>query len=227
MYYSDLEFDDYEDYEDYLEPLFAGDSMSGATKHGKLFIISGPSGVGKTTIASAMLAKLGRQYNIDRVITYTTKQPRKGETGGIDYHYLSVEDFENKLSQDFFMEYSQVYGNYYGSPSYVISELKKGKSFILVVDQVGAYKIKEQYSDAVLIWLTPPSIEVLKLRLEGRNSDHEGEIARRLQIASREMLLEKTNSIFDYVVVNDDLDKAMRDVELVLISEVQEDVVGS
>jgi guanylate kinase len=224
VYYSDIEFDDYEDI---LNPLFAGDCMDGTSKNGKLFVISGPSGVGKTTLAKTMLFRLGRRYDMERVITYTTKQPREGEIEDVDYYYLSINDFKTKLSEAFFIEYSEAYGNFYGSPRSIIAQLKMGKSFVLVVDQVGAYKIKEQYADAVLVWVVPPTIKDLKIRLQARNTDLESDVNRRLGIAEREMAQESRLKKFDYVIVNSVLNKAKLSLEQILTAELQGPAVKS
>jgi len=104
-YYSDLET---EGEEGSFAPLYIGSNMSGNNRQGKLFIISGPSGAGKTTLANELLTRLGSHYNMHRVITYTTKFPRKGELNGVDYHFISEVEFEAKLAVGFFIEYSKV-----------------------------------------------------------------------------------------------------------------------
>lgn len=205
-YYSDLET---EGEGAFFAPLYIGSNMSGNNRQGKLFIISGPSGVGKTTLANELLAKMGNHYNIHRVITYTTKLPRKGELDGVDYHFISEAEFEAKLIAGFFIEYSKVYGYYYGSPKTVINELALGKSFILIVDQVGAYKIKERYNNAVLIWITPPSMDELAARLQNRATENQAAMQKRLIIAQNEMETESQKQLFDYVVQNHILSQAI------------------
>lgn len=223
-YYSDLEQEDLVSNNFHL---YIGINMSGKNRHGKLFIISGPSGVGKTTLANAMLARLGKSHNVSRVITYTTKSPRAGEQAGVDYHYLSIPEFQAKLASGFFIEYSQAYGNYYGSPKSVINELKKGKSFILVVDQVGAHHIKHQYAGAVLIWIMPPSLADLVTRLANRATDSSIDMHKRLMLAQQEIANEEKNRFFDYVIENNILHETVGKLELILKAEISSGSIDS
>lgn len=223
-YYSDLEQENIESNNFHL---YIGSNMSGKNKHGKLFVISGPSGVGKTTLANSLLARLGRSHNISRVITYTTKSPRAGEQAGVDYHYLTITEFEAKLASGFFIEYSQAYGNYYGSPKSLINDLKDGRSFILVVDQVGAYHIKQQYPGAVLIWITPPSLAELTTRLARRSTESSVDMYRRLELAQQEIANEEKNRLFDYVIENNILHETIVKLESVLKSEISSESINS
>lgn len=216
-YYSDLEA---EAEDGSFAPLYIGNSMSGNHRQGKLFIVSGPSGVGKTTLVNALLANFGKNYNLHRVITYTTKLSRKGEVDGVDYHFISQVDFESKLAAGFFIEYSQVYGHYYGSPRTIIKELDFGKSFILIVDQLGARKIKEQFPRAVLIWITPPSLHELINRLQTRATENDADIQKRFMIARKEIETVTQRPIFDYIVENDDLTQAIASLISVLKAEI-------
>lgn len=215
-YYSDLET---ETEGDSFIPLYVGNSMSENHRQGKLFIISGPSGVGKTTLANALLTNLGKRYNMHRVITYTTKLPRKGEVSGVDYHFISQTEFESKLAEGFFIEYSKVYGHYYGSPRTIIKELDLGKSFILIVDQLGAHKIKEQFSQAILIWITPPSLHELVNRLQGRATESDLDIQKRLMIARNEIETVAQRPVFDYIVENDILTQTINNLMRILKAE--------
>src|SRR3990167_753346 len=157
-YYSDQEIDSQNGI---ISSLYMGGQMNGKNRQGKLFVLSGPSGVGKTTLAAMLFARLGKSHNLSRVITYTTKSPRVGEQNGVDYHFITVPEFESKLLSGFFIEYSKSYGHYYGSPRSILLDLKQGKSLLLVVDQTGACNIKRQFVQAILIWIAPPSIHEL------------------------------------------------------------------
>ena len=216
-YYSDLEM---EDQEDNYTPIYIGGNMGGKNRSGKLFVLSGPSGVGKTTLANELFNRLGKTYNMHRVITYTTKAPRKGERNGIDYHFVTESEFQSKLANGFFIEYSQVYGCYYGSPKSIIRELANGKSFLLIVDQAGAYQIKEQYNGAVLVWITPPSMTELVSRLKNRATDLSADIEKRLIIAASELETEQNRSGFDYIVENNVLELALTSLTEILKAEI-------
>ena len=216
-YYSDLED---ENQEDNYVPIYIGGNMGCKNRNGKLFVLSGPSGVGKTTLANELFNRLGKAYNIHRVITYTTKSPRKGEQDGIDYHFISESEFESKLAAGFFIEHSQAYGYYYGSPKSIVQELSNGKSFLLIVDQVGAYQIKKQYTKSVLIWITPPSIIELASRLRNRATDANADIEKRLVIALCELEKEEKNSFFDYIVENNSLDQTIISLTEILKAEI-------
>lgn len=223
MNYLDLEYDELDSHN---PSLYIGYSVNNTLRPGKLFVISGPSGVGKTTLANAMLDKLGESCGLERVVTYTTRAPRGQEVPEIDYHYITVADFQQKLAVGFFMEYSRVYDHYYGSPRYVLDELKSGDSYLLVIDLVGAAKIKVAYPRAVLIWIAPPSLEDLRTRLVGRRVDSTQEIDRRLQIAAQE-LNQVAQVGFDYELINSDLNTAKRDLELVFRAELAGDCRNS
>lgn len=194
--------------------------MGNNNRGGKLFVISGPSGVGKTTLAQSLLDRFGKKYNIARVITYTTKEPRVGEQDGIDYHFVTIKEFESKIAAGFFIEHSQAYGNYYGSPKYIVSQLKEGKSFILVTDQTGACNIKQQYLQAVLIWITPPSIDELTTRLQKRAADNSADIEKRLLLALDELSNEQNKQQFDYIIENNVLLETIEHLSLILKAEI-------
>lgn len=216
-YYSDLENDEQGTS---LASIYIGDNMGGKNRLGKLFVISGPSGVGKTTLTRELFVRLNLNYNVYPVITYTTKLPRKGEIPGIDYHYITEEEFKIKLSADFFIEHSKAYGSYYGSPKSIIQDLDTGKSFLLVVDQVGAYDIKKQYNEAVLIWITPPSIQELTSRLEKRATESNVDMQKRLIIAQNELDTEYKKGCFDYVVQNDIFERSVCNLINILKAEI-------
>lgn len=217
-YYSDLEIGSEEGS---AIPLYIGDSMSGGSRCGKLFVLAGPSGVGKTTLATELLVRLGKTYNLARVVTYTTKSPRNGEVAGVDYHYLTTQEFEAKLSTGFFIEHSQAYGHYYGSPKSMLLELKAGKSFLLIVDQAGAQRIKAQYPAAILIWIVPPHLAELADRLKKRATETSVDIEKRLMIAAHEITNELQQRQFDYIVENDILVQTVETLAQILKAEIQ------
>ena len=221
-YYSDLEM---AENNDFFIPLYIGSNMNDTNRQGKLFVISGPSGVGKTTLALELLNKLGARYNLNRVMTYTTRLPRPGERDGIDYHFITDQEFVVKLEQGFFIEYSKAYGFYYGSPKSIINDLKLGKSFVLVVDQAGACNIKQQFGGAILIWITPPSLDELANRLQRRRTDSLIDIEKRLAIAKQEMLLIGKSILFDYVIENNVLEHAVTILIKILKAEISSESI--
>ncbi|MBT4856078.1 guanylate kinase [bacterium] len=177
---------------------------------GTLFVISAPSGGGKTTLVNAILAEKAPDERLERVVTYTTKKPRKGEIEGQSYFFVDKADFEAKIEQGFFLEWSGTYGHYYGSPASVLTQLNAGTSLIMILDRAGARAVKDVYPDAILIWIKPPSIEELEKRLVGRGSDSADSIKRRLGLAIEELKSEKTHPFFGFNVINDDFEKAKK-----------------
>ena len=175
---------------------------------GKLFIVSAPSGAGKTTLVNEVVKKFKYQFNLNRVITYTTRLKRPNDIHGKDYYFLNKHEFEKKIREDFFMEYSCEYGNYYGSPHNIIDDLKTGLSYCMIVDIVGAMALYQKLDKAVFIWIYPKSIQILKQRLMHRGTDTHQEIERRLQLAKKEIFCEEKNPIFMYKILNDDFKSA-------------------
>jgi guanylate kinase len=186
---------------------------------GKLFIVSAPSGTGKTTLVNALLERLQNRCRLERVVTYTTKSPSVQEKNGQDYHFVSQADFEAKVQEGFFMEWSGAYGSYYGSPSSILAQLEKGVSFILVIDRVGAQKLIAAGHNPVLIWIKPTSLEVLRERLELRGRDAAAVIERRLALAQEELAEEKSNSLYKHHVINEDFNEALKNLEHIFLAE--------
>lgn len=179
---------------------------------GKVFIISAPSGTGKTTVAKKVLSQLP---DLVRVVTYTTRPPRPGEVDGQDYRFISKEDFEKKIKENYFLEYANVYGNYYGTPKRDIEDiLSQGKDALLIIDVQGAFKVKSLIPDAVSIFLLPPSFEELKRRIEGRGYIDKN-LEKRLQTAKEEIPCAR---YFDYIVINDFLNNAVEKVKAIILS---------
>ncbi len=182
---------------------------------GRLFIVSSSSGAGKSSLVDALLHRINNVNVLSRVITYTSKEPRKGERPGLDYHFISSREFEENIQNGFFLEWSGRYGHYYGSPFSIITELKAGKSLILIVDSLGARNIGRIISNTVLIWIDIPSILILEERLRMRNTETEEQIIKRLVLAQQELEPEHTN-FFHYKIVNDVFEKALQEIELIV-----------
>jgi len=175
------------------------------SKKGKLIILTAPSGSGKSTIAGKLLNDF---ENIAFSVSATTRQPRKDETDGLHYHFISEKEFKEKISHDEFLEWEQVYdGTYYGTLRSDIENLRnKGYFVLLDIDVKGALNIKQQFKgEALGIFIKPPSIEVLEQRLKNRGTDSESKIRERLEKSKSELLYAGR---FDHVVVNEKLDKA-------------------
>lgn len=182
-------------------------------KKGLLIVISGFSGVGKGTVVKKLVEKYG--YSLS--VSATTRQPRPGEVDGKDYYFKSVADFQNLIDYNGFIEWAQYVENYYGTPrKFVEDELNAGRNVILEIEVQGAMKIKEQYPDAVLVFITAPSALSLKERLEGRGTEEAKVIAKRLKRAYEET---DDMGFYDYLVVNDDLETCVDHVNAVILAE--------
>ena len=177
---------------------------------GFVYILSAPSGTGKTTVGHRLLEEIPF---LERVITATTRKPREGEKNGVDYYFFSEEEFLKKIEEGFFLEWAKVYRYYYGSPKSEVERiLSQGKDALLIIDVQGAFEVKRRLPNAVSIFLLPPSMEELKRRLLGRG---EREIEERLEWAKKEIPCAKH---FDYVVVNDLLDRAVEEIKSIMIA---------
>lgn len=180
----------------------------------KLFVISGSSGVGKGTVLKGFLNK---NPNFMLSISCTTRTPRTGEKDGVNYFFLSKEEFQNCIDNDKFLEWAEFAGNRYGTKKKYINQcLDEGKDIILEIDTQGALQVKKQMPEAVLIFICPPSIEALENRLRGRHTEDEATIQKRLHEVKTE--LERSEN-FDYKVINDDLEKAIAELGKVIIGE--------
>ena len=184
-------------------------------KKGLLFVISGPSGVGKGTICKKLLE---RRKELKLSVSVTTRAPRPGEIEGVNYFFRSEEQFQDMIERDEFLEYMCVFGkNHYGTPkAYVAEQRAQGNDVILEIDVNGALNVKKRCPDAVMIFIAPPSMETLKKRLVGRGTETEEAVERRFAEAVQELA---AAGEYDYIVVNDSLDKAVNDTESILVSE--------
>jgi len=170
---------------------------------GLLIVLSGPSGVGKGTVCSAL-----RQKTTDLIysVSATTRAPRPGEVDGVNYFFKSRQDFESMISRDELLEWAEYVGNYYGTPSqFVRSTMESGKDVFLEIEVQGAMKVKSKFPDAVFIFLAPPSLAELEKRITGRGTDDEQVIRQRMNVAIDEIRLMEQ---YDYIVVNDEIDCA-------------------
>jgi guanylate kinase len=191
-------------------------------KQAKIFIISGPSGSGKTTLVNALLDQSGTEYELKRVITYTTKQPRPGEVPGVDYHFIDAKDFEQRRTNGFFIEWSQAYGTYYGSPVTILHMLDQGVSPILIVDRVGAEQIIGSYRSLVVsIWIYPPNRQVLEDRLRARKTENNDQIIRRMDRAVLELASEAHNRMYDFHILNNNFMCALEKFQKIVYRELK------
>ncbi len=183
-------------------------------KQGQLIVISGPSGAGKDTIVESVIKN---NDNIWLSVSATSRPIRKGEKEGINYFYLTKEEFEEKIKDNYFLEYAVYADNYYGTPKEeIIKKLDKGIDVILVIEIEGAKKIKDLIPEALFIFITPPSEKELLKRLSGRKTEDKEKIIKRFNIAYQE-INEVTK--YNYVVVNDDLEDAVNKIESILKAE--------
>ncbi|WP_172966398.1 guanylate kinase [Pseudoleptotrichia goodfellowii] len=177
---------------------------------GKLIIVSGPSGSGKSTVTKIVKDRL----NIPLSISATTRKPREGEVEGIDYYFLSEDEFKRKISNDEFYEYANVHGNYYGTLKKTVEEnLEKGLNVILEIDVQGALIAKDKKKDAVLVFFKTKDTKILEERLRGRKTDSEEVIKKRLENALKELEFENK---YDYTVINEDIeDSCQKLIEII------------
>lgn len=179
--------------------------------NGKLIVLSGPSGCGKNTVFEGVNAV---NANVAHTVSVTTRQPRNNETHGVDYYFITKEEFLDKIEADEFVEFVNYGENYYGTLKSEIERLvNDGKTVIMVIEVRGAANIKKAFPSAVSIFLLPPSLEVLAERLTKRGQNTEEEIRIRMSIATEELKFKDT---YDYNVVNDDLDKCIDEVNAII-----------
>ena len=191
-------------------------STDGPPSKGHVFVIAAPSGTGKTTLCRHILE---RDPRLRLSISHTTRNPRSGEENGVHYHFVRNEEFRELREADGFLEHAEYGGNAYGTSWKAIEEpLADGYDVVLEIEVQGAAQVRERRPSACLIFLLPPSLEVLEDRLRGRGTDEEAVIQRRMALVDRELAAAK---YFDYAVVNDDLEQAVSDV-LDLIGAVRE-----
>lgn len=181
---------------------------------GILIVISGPSGAGKGTICKALLEK---HDDLFLSVSATTREPRKGEVNGVNYYFLTKDEFKSKIEEGDFLEWAEVYGNYYGTPKSKVQEMiDSGKNVILEIDIQGALKVKENSTEGVFIFILPPSMEELKYRITNRGTETPESLLERFNSAYKEI---NYISKYNYGVVNDTVDAAVMKIENILVSE--------
>ena len=181
---------------------------------GKLFIISAPSGAGKTSLARALIAN---DNDTVMSISHTTRQQRAGEVHGEDYFFVDQREFISMIDDEIFLEYAQVYGNYYGTSRIAVEAmLAQGKNVLLDIDWQGAGNVRDVMRDAVSITVLPPSVDELERRLRSRGSDSEDVIQGRMKQAFDEMAHCRES---DYIILNDEFNDALHDLELILAGQ--------
>lgn len=192
--------------------------MEDVLQRGELFILSAPSGAGKTTLIQSLLDSEDPDLaGIEFSVSYTTREPREGERDGADYHFVDLPRFEAMIAADEFLEWAEVHGNYYGTArNEVDPRLEAGMDVILDIDVQGAERVRLERPEAHSIFVIPPSHESLEERLRRRGLDGEGEIARRLAVSLWE--LERYRE-YDYVIINVDADRAGRALAAVVLAQ--------
>lgn len=180
---------------------------------GLLVVVSGPSGVGKGTICKKILEEFSAWVSV----SMTTRERREGEEEGISYYFVTKEEFEKRIEKGMLLEYAMYNGNYYGTPKdKILEHVEAGVDSILEIEVQGGEQVKKMFPNSVLIYIAPPSKEVLKERLIGRNTESLEVIEKRIEIIEKEI---KYLNIYDYIVVNDDLEVACEEVINIIRSE--------
>ncbi len=184
-------------------------------QEGLLIVVSGPSGAGKGTICKRLLEK---NPNLGYSISATTRAPRTGEVNGVNYWFLSKEEFQKMIAEDGLLEWAEVYGNYYGTPAQKVRDsLAEGKNILLEIDTQGAALVRDKFPEGVYIYILPPSLEELKRRIIGRGTDSAESIERRLSCAREEMSC--VTEQYNYLVLNDEVELAVKRMETIIEAE--------
>lgn len=192
-------------------------SPNSPSQHGLLLVVSGPSAVGKDTVLDALLGSTNLPHPIQKCVTATTRAPRPLEVDGVDYNFVTAAKFHQMVAAGEFLEYAEVHEGWYGTPkAWVAERLQAGSDVILKIDVQGALSVRQQSSDAILVFLQPPSLEELERRLRHRRSESEESIAKRL-LNARSELARRTE--YDYAVTNDEIDLAVDGIRAIIIAE--------
>lgn len=184
-----------------------------------LVVISGPSGVGKGTLVDLLLAE---DNDLVESVSCTTRAPRAGEVNGKEYFFITQSEFRNRIAENDFLEYDEHFGNYYGTPRSFVERQLRSKSVVLEIDVVGALNAKRLMPEsAVLVMVTPPSLEELERRLSGRGSEGEEALRERMRRVRYEL---DQAPLYDYVVVNDDLQRTKREIQEIIRKEKEKQI---
>jgi guanylate kinase len=188
--------------------------MSTRTKTGQLYVVSAPSGAGKTSLVSKLLEQ---DPKVQVSVSHTTRNPRPGEVNGINYNFVSIEEFEKLIGDAGFLEHAKVFNNYYGtSQKWVDEKLAQGTDIILEIDWQGAQQVRQCYPDVISIFILPPSREELRSRLASRGQDSGAVIEERMAQARSES---SHYPEYDYLVINDDFDHALSDLASIFVAQ--------
>jgi len=183
-------------------------------RDGILFVVSAPSGAGKTTLCKGITDSL---ENLTHSISYTTRTPRPGETDGRDYYFVTADRFRDMVQAGDFAEYAEVHANLYGTSKRVLDDMiREGVDVILDIDTQGARQIKSHFTPAVFVFIMPPSMAILEERLRNRKSDREDEIRKRMRRAVDEI---RDYGLYDYIVVNRDFERALSELRSIVVAE--------
>lgn len=181
---------------------------------GTLFVVSAPSGAGKTSLVKALIESTP---NIHVSVSHTTRPQRPGEVNGVNYHFVTQDGFTAMLNDNAFLEHAQVFGNLYGTSKHTVADkLKAGVDVVLEIDWQGAQQIRRQMPDAVSIFILPPSREVLEQRLLGRGQDPVEVIRKRMSQANEQI---SHHVEFDYLIINDNFDKALKEMQAIVLAQ--------
>lgn len=188
-------------------------TLNNIARSGNLIIVSGPSGAGKSALAARVLQAMPQ---VHFSVSYTTRALRGAERHGVEYYFVSKHEFESLVSRDDFLEWAEVYGNYYGTSRKLVDDfLQKGEDVLLDIDIQGAKTVRQKRTDAVSVFILPPSLQVLRERLKSRGLDDDQVIAQRLEIASKEISHYKE---YDYLIINSELGGSAHELQSIILS---------
>jgi guanylate kinase len=185
-------------------------TASAAVQHpGLLIVLTGPSGVGKSTIS----LRLAERMNVKYIVSATTRPKKHGDDAGKTYEHITREEFFRRMDQDAFLEYAQVYDDFYGTPKHpALDYLAAGQDVLLEIDVQGALQVRYQYPNALLVFILPPDAQTLLQRLTDRGRESQDEIVKRFRAAKREVQMAKGSRAFDHMVINDTVDRAVEEI---------------